>query len=387
MGRQVYFVGSTAVYEGEHAVTREKVAIKVLKGLDEGKYAKAERECERQGLLYYHARVVQAVDSFGIKCTNDVLWTFVLILEWIEKDLAKEVAYRKDNSYPFTETELMDITFDLIDTLAELQENGLAHRDVKPQNIFYTSQQHVKIGDFGSSKIQDLIDFYGSFKEETVAGTPYYMSPELKLALLEDFAHTQYNPYKSDVYSLGLTLLFCYIQRPPDELLVLRTLSENTREVVSSVPYRELQGLIGLMLTVDAESRPDFLQLRSLTKPLHPLHCLHLPNHRNGLTFPCHGFFCENCLSDPFILYSNNSESVSTSCPICTSTSAKKPAPLDSSATHISLLFPEEEKLSKKGSHWSCTNKSEISVESRVKSKDKLKCGKWCRQMRSWLPW
>jgi serine/threonine protein kinase len=56
-------------------------------------------------------------------------------------------------------------------------------------------------------------------KERTVIGTPYYLSPELYQAHTEKRNLTNYNPYKSDVYSLGLLFIeFCLYKRVDNRL-------------------------------------------------------------------------------------------------------------------------------------------------------------------------
>ena len=235
---EIYTSGSTHIYRGSTKSDHSCVAIKLLKSLRDGMYEKAYAECTNQINFAYHSRVIQVINSFGIKSQGQELWSFVIVLEWLEKDLHKEVRFRKAHDNPWNEEELLLIARDLIDTLAELQENGLAHRDLKPQNIFYSREGSAKVGDFGSAKTEDLLE-YNSYLQQTVVGTPFYMSPELKLALTADLAKAQYNPYKSDVYSLGMTLLFCYQLEPPHSLLDLRILQERTDEVLQAVAHSQ----------------------------------------------------------------------------------------------------------------------------------------------------
>jgi len=59
-----------------------------------------------------------------------------------------------------------------------LHSKGIAHRDLKPENIMYSSDERIKIIDFGLSK--HTIQANGSSaKFATVAGTPYYLAPEV----------------------------------------------------------------------------------------------------------------------------------------------------------------------------------------------------------------
>jgi serine/threonine protein kinase len=64
----------------------------------------------------------------------------------------------------------------VIDGIDYLHQRGIAHRDIKLENIFLTETAEVKIADFGLNKI-----FEGEDAEvlKTKCGTPNYMAPEM----------------------------------------------------------------------------------------------------------------------------------------------------------------------------------------------------------------
>lgn len=130
-----------------------------------------------------------------------------LVFEMATATLADLIkAKRKSNSYlPFED--LYRYTKTLIDGMAFLQGKGITHRDIKPENILIKQDEHkilqIKIADFSESKL-DIPN--STLQNMTIKGTPSYLSPELFYSWVSQ-NELEHNPYRSDVYSLGLTLL------------------------------------------------------------------------------------------------------------------------------------------------------------------------------------
>lgn len=72
-----------------------------------------------------------------------------------------------------------------------LHNYGIVHRDLKPDNLLITAMGHIKLTDFGLSKIglinlaTNLCEGYDKetrqFKDKQVCGTPEYIAPEVIL--------------------------------------------------------------------------------------------------------------------------------------------------------------------------------------------------------------
>lgn len=99
----------------------------------------------------------------------------------------------------------IDLMVQAASGLAAAHEQGIVHRDVKPSNILVRPDGTVKITDFGLSKSVDA-DVNIS-QEDTVIGTPIYMSPEQCRSRDVDA--------RTDIYCLGLTAWALLVGRPP----------------------------------------------------------------------------------------------------------------------------------------------------------------------------
>lgn len=154
------------------------------------------------------------------------------------------------------EERIINILGMAISALVYLQSEGIAHRDIKPGNLYIAEDGSLKVGDFGTANECDT-------GLQTLQGTLTYMSPLLRRAT----GSVYHNPYKSDVYSLGLTCL----------QLVLG-LSQN--QLKAQVSYDKLSGLPSFverlelsdglknmliaMLAYEERNRPDFFKLMYL---------------------------------------------------------------------------------------------------------------------------
>ena len=102
----------------------------------------------------------------------------------------------------------------LFGALNHMHSQGVVHRDIKPENIMLSKSDELKLIDFGLSKRQQ-----GNKKLKTIAGTPYYMAPEV--------LDGQYDS-KCDCWSLGV-LLYVFMSG------YLPFQGENRNEVFSKI--------------------------------------------------------------------------------------------------------------------------------------------------------
>ncbi|HEV6954263.1 MAG TPA: serine/threonine-protein kinase [Promicromonospora sp.] len=112
------------------------------------------------------------------------------------------LAQRVSAEGPLPLPDVLRVAADVLDALAVLQEEHFLHRDVKPANIIAAPDRYVLI-DLGIAK------GHGTSTSTHAAGTISYMAPELFVR----------KPHaRSDVYSLGLLLIFLATGRLPNDL-------------------------------------------------------------------------------------------------------------------------------------------------------------------------
>src|SRR4051794_36022567 len=106
-----------------------------------------------------------------------------MVMEYLEgRDLAKIL--KEDGALGIEDA--VDCMLQVCDALAQAHASGIIHRDLKPANLFLTRREdggpHIKVVDFGISKILDPKLMHGGPREMTAAftvlGSPRYMAPE-----------------------------------------------------------------------------------------------------------------------------------------------------------------------------------------------------------------
>ncbi|KAL2463621.1 Phosphoenolpyruvate carboxylase kinase 1 [Forsythia ovata] len=155
--------------------------------------------------IYNEAKIMQLVSSnnhlnvlriFDVYEDDSFLH---IVVEYCESsDLFERI-----NARPvFTESEALDVMVPLMEAIAHCHRHGVAHRDIKPDNILFNDSNELKLADFGSAEF-----FHDGQSMSGIVGTPYYVAPEV-------LAGGVYNE-KIDVWSAGVILYIMLAGIPP----------------------------------------------------------------------------------------------------------------------------------------------------------------------------
>ncbi len=128
---------------------------------------------------------------------------YCIVLEYLEgRSLRLDMDRRLR---PLAYAEALDIAGQVCEGLAAAHKNGVAHRDLKPDNIFLCPTPYgtnVKILDLGIAKVVDnrvVGELQHRSRVGVVLGTPAYLAPEMFSGKAVDY-------YLADIYSLGVVL-------------------------------------------------------------------------------------------------------------------------------------------------------------------------------------
>ena len=191
--------GMASVYEAEHEMLGTKVAIKVLNPILSANAQIKERFRNEAKLMasLNHANITRVLDF------DEQPQQLSIVLDFLEgQDLKK----KNKTNRPLSDKEIERVFSQTLSAFQYAHDKGIVHRDIKPSNIFILPDGQVKILDFGIAKL------FGQGNEMTQTGTqmgtPIYMSPEQVKA-------DKTIDHRSDIYSLGVTLIFALTGKAP----------------------------------------------------------------------------------------------------------------------------------------------------------------------------
>lgn len=158
-----------------------------------------------------------------------------------------------------------------------MHAQGIAHRDIKPDNLLIDSDDVLKISDFG---VSEMFEKESDMMSAKSAGSPAFMPPELCVP-----KHGEVSGKAADIWSMGVTLYCLRFGRVPFEVDGLLEMYQVIRENdvdVSSLEKEDPQfvDLMNRILEKDPAKRIKMDDIRVRTRFLLCFNrCSHLQEH------------------------------------------------------------------------------------------------------------
>lgn len=188
------------VYLAEQVSLRRQVAVKILRpelATDANYILRFQNEAQAAAALV-HANIVQIHE---VGCVEGVRY---IAQEYVAGQNLNELLARRGPPNARLATSIMR---QVAAALVKAAEQGIVHRDVKPENIMLARSGEVKVADFGLARIAGDGASVNLTQVGVTMGTPLYMSPEQVEGRPLDA--------RSDIYSFGVTCYHMLSGDPP----------------------------------------------------------------------------------------------------------------------------------------------------------------------------
>lgn len=198
-------------------------------------------------------RLARHISDKHVVRTHDIgewMGVHYLTMEYVEGISVRELI---DTRERLGVEATLAIASQLAQSLAAAHDQGIIHRDIKPQNLLLDSTGVLKVMDFGVARLAERPS--GLTEAGMVVGTPAYMAPEQMLAETVD--------HRSDLYAVGVVMYECLTGRipftaPSVVALIAKVLHERPIppvELASDIPP-VLSALVLRLLAKDSADRP-----------------------------------------------------------------------------------------------------------------------------------
>ncbi|KAF1402832.1 Serine/threonine-protein kinase NIM1, partial [Spheniscus humboldti] len=233
---------------GIHSLTKEKVAIKILDKtkLDRKTQCLLSREISSMEKLH-HPNIIRLYEVV------ETLSKLHLVMEYAG---GGELFTKISTEGKLLETECKIVFSQIVSAVKHMHEKNIIHRDLKAENIFYTSNTCVKVGDFGFSTVSKRDETLNTFYENYVG---IYVDI-WALGILLYFMMTGIMPFRADtVAKLKKCILEGTYSLPP-------CLSETCQKLIKGV----LQPVPTERYSVKLIMNSEWMQGIQYPKPLQP---------------------------------------------------------------------------------------------------------------------
>ncbi len=189
--------GMALVFRASDLRTGHDVAVKVLRpefNEDKEFLERFQRESLAASKMSHH-NIVNLLD------VGEEQGCRYLVMEYVRGRTLKDIINEKGK---LPENVAAQIAIRILSALQHAHNNGIIHRDIKPQNILINAEGMVKVADFGIARVAGSNTLS---KSDSVMGSVHYFSPEQAKGENVTFA--------SDIYSVGVVMYEMLTGRVP----------------------------------------------------------------------------------------------------------------------------------------------------------------------------
>ena len=213
--------GMGVVFDAVDTVSRRPVALKFSLSTPQSAEAAKQR-------LEHEADVMSRSNDRRICTVYDVAdcdgWPCIAM-----ERLAGQTLQAKLAAGPLDTLDAIDVAAEIAAALAAVHRAGFVHQDIKPANVFVTTDGRIKLLDFGLAVLSGSLPSGPGWSRKagrpSVLGTTNYISPERILRLPAD--------PRSDLFSLGAVIYEMAVGRPP---FAARTTADALMNVLENDP-------------------------------------------------------------------------------------------------------------------------------------------------------
>ena len=218
--RQLGEGGMATVYLAVRVADNQRVAIKLLSRGKGDEAAEKRFLVEGQTLARLpHANIVKVFDVVHDEANS------YIVMECLEGGVLSQ---RMRTGW-LTLADHVGFIVQIAGALQFAHENGVVHRDLKPDNILFRDARTPVLTDFGIARLREDIGERRITEAGMVIGTPTYMSPEQ--------ATGQEVDGRSDQYSLGVLFYEMLAGKPPfDGATAMQIAYAHVHSKVPSLP-------------------------------------------------------------------------------------------------------------------------------------------------------
>ena len=193
---------------------------------------------------------------------------FIMFFDLQTKSLKQQLNEMRQQNKKFPISIATKLIQSLFNALIYLKSKCMPHRDLKPDNILINDDNQEDLNfyicDFGCSKLSP-----NKTDINTVVGTRLFLSPELYESYENQEPTSEYNPFKSDIFSLGLVIVESLTLKSikglnKNENLLETKLGELLIEIDNDYKKLEIIHILKGMLKFDPQKRISLEMARDL---------------------------------------------------------------------------------------------------------------------------